>query len=145
MQTNRLNVPLPRLALQRAWTSLPRRGYLAYIYALDRQNEDAFAQAFPDYLSRVYGITDTRHRDLASSSPTCVLDRAPQADPLDKPARADLRRGSPPDQRDRSITAIADRSLARRSETIAPSPTLASAGEAASSKTCHQRGLTSRW
>ncbi|MEJ7656418.1 MAG: hypothetical protein WKF33_05260 [Thermoleophilaceae bacterium] len=61
MQTNRLNVLLPRLALQRGLDFVAQAELPDIYYALGRQDEDTFATAFADYLARIYGTSDTRH------------------------------------------------------------------------------------
>ncbi len=61
VQTNRLNVLLPRLALHRGLDFVAQAELPDIYHALGRRDEDTVTKAFPDYLSRVYGTTDTRY------------------------------------------------------------------------------------
>jgi len=61
VQTNRLNVLLPRLAFQRGLDFVAQAELPDIYYALGRPDEDTFATAFADYMARIYDTTDTRH------------------------------------------------------------------------------------
>ena len=63
VQTSRLNVLLPRLALQRNLDFVAQTELPDIYHALGKQDEDRSAEKFPGYLARVYGTGDTRELD----------------------------------------------------------------------------------